>query len=493
MSKTPARRAAALACPEDPAAPVRPATRDQLRRFVAAELGLNIPDRSLCPGHNSPMDYLWHSFNADFAAPPAANGDCVVWANRGGGKTQLAAVATLLEGLFKPGCQTRLLAGSRDQAHRMYDYLAAFLQDDFAYALDGRLLTDACRFTNGAKVEVLPQSAPAIRGRHIHKLRCDEMELFNPDLFAAAQFVTRSGDGLRAAMEMFSTFHRPWGLMQQILQRADEIAMPTFRWCMWEVIEPCPPDRSCSRCPLSNDCRGIARRADGYLTIDDCISRMRRSSRAGFEAEMLCLRPTLENAVFAEFDPAVHVAPAPYQPALPLYRTIDFGYVNPFVCLWIQADDDGRVFVIDEYIQRRKPIVEHAEEVKRRTPCPESRVAGTYCDPAGSARSDITGTSTVRELAEAGVRATHRASRIYEGIEKIRAALRSGDAASRLVIDPRCTRTIEALRCYHYPDAGAKSPSELPDKDGLYDHPIDALRYFFINHPYAAPPRNRHY
>ena len=141
----------ALACPEDPAAPVRPATRDQLRRFVAAELGLNIPDRSLCPGHNSPMDYLWHSFNADFAAPPAANGDCVVWANRGGGKTQLAAVATLLEGLFKPGCQTRLLAGSRDQAHRMYDYLPAFLQDDFSYALDGRLLTDACRFTNGAR------------------------------------------------------------------------------------------------------------------------------------------------------------------------------------------------------------------------------------------------------------------------------------------------------------------------------------------------------
>jgi hypothetical protein len=119
-------------------------------------------------------------------------------------------------------------------------------------------------------------------------------------------------------------------------------------------------------------------------------------------------------------------------------------------------------------------------------------VAGTFCDPAGASRNDITGTSTVRELAAAGVRATYRHSRILDGIEKIRAALRSGDGTHHLTISPRCVRLIEALRCYHYP-AEAGNPSELPQKDGLYDHPIDALRYFFVNAPCNRMPGSRRY
>jgi hypothetical protein len=464
--------------------PVRPVSREQLRQYVQVFLEMAVPERRICPGHSSPMDYLWHSYSVDFAEGGPTNGDCVVWANRGGGKTQLAAAATLLEGMFKPGCQSRMLAGSLDQANRMYDYLRGFVENGFESYVEGRMLSRVCRFVNGARAEALPQSATAIRGRHIHKLRCDEMELFDTQVFEAAQFVTHRSEGLRGAMEMLSTLHRPYGVMQRVIERAETVGIPTFRWCMWETIEPCAPERSCSRCALWSDCGGKARQAAGYLSIDDCIGQMRRSSRAGFEAEMLCLRPSLENAVFAEFDPAVHVQPVGYRPDLPLYRTIDFGFVNPFVCLWIQTDDAGRVFVIDEYVQRQMTVAEHAEEIKRRMP--GAPVAGTFCDPAGKGRNDITGSSSVRELAAAGVRATYRKSGILEGIEKIRAALRCGDGTHRLAIAPACVRLIEAMRCYHYPSAQAGRLSELPDKDGLYDHPIDALRYFFVNCPKPA-------
>ena len=29
----------------------------------------------------------------------------------------------------------------------------------------------------------------------------------------------------------------------------------------------------------------------------------------------------------------------------------DFGFANPFVCLWIQVDENGLVRVVDEYVR----------------------------------------------------------------------------------------------------------------------------------------------
>jgi len=292
-------------------------------------------------------------------------------------------------------------------------------------------------------------------------------------------------------MELISTMHQPYGLMQRIVSSAPKFGTPIFKWCIWEVIEKCI-GRSCSQCPLWPDCMGMAKNAAGYLKIDDCITQMRRASRAGWEAEMLCKRPSRENVVFDQFDPAIHVRQIDYDANLPLYRSLDFGFVNPFVCLWIQTDADGNVRVIDEYIRSRATIDVHAEEIKSRTPINEEQVAATYCDPAGKSVNDVTGTSAVRELRALGVAVQYKRSGIAEGIELIRRAIRSGDGKSYLIISPKCRSLIEAMQCYHYPQAGG-SAGELPQKDGLYDHPIDALRYFFINHARPAKTTARRY
>ena len=269
------------------------------------------------------------------------------------------------------------------------------------------------------------------------------------------------------------------------------LGTPIFKWCIWEVIEKCT-DRNCSQCPLWEDCQGFAKDANGYLKIDDCISQMRRASRAGWEAEMLCKRPSRENVVFAQFDPDIHVQPLDYDPNLPLYRALDFGFVNPFVCLWIQVDDDGFVRIIDEYVRSRATIDVHADEIKTRTPVPEEQVAATFCDPAGKGVNDVTGTSAVRELRTLGIALRSRRSGILEGIELIRRAVCSGSGQSTLLISPKCARLIEAMQCYHYPHT-ATAAGELPLKDGLYDHPIDALRYFFINYSLPAKTKTRLY
>jgi len=98
-----------------------PVTRGDIKNYIKVYLGVDIPDKRVCKGHNSPMEYLWHSYftepstwfddahhrslRAGFAAERPANGDAIVWANRAGGKTELAAIATLLDCVFKPGRQ----------------------------------------------------------------------------------------------------------------------------------------------------------------------------------------------------------------------------------------------------------------------------------------------------------------------------------------------------------------------------------------------------
>ncbi len=469
----------------------QPRTKRNLKNYVKVFLGINVPDKKICTEHSSPMDYLWHSFAADFPdSRVTKNADCVVWANRAGGKTKLAAIATLLDCIFKPKCQVRILAGSGEQAGRMYQYLTGFLQHGFEEFPAGPIHKERCHFINGSTVEVLTQSPTSVRGQHIQKLRCDEVELFDEDVFAAAKFTTHSTNNLVAAMEMISTMHQPFGLMQKIVSTASNFDMPIFKWCLWEVIEKCV-DRSCSQCPLWIDCQGKARKSEGYLKIDDCITQMRRASRASWEAEMLCIKPMLDNVVFDEFEPAVHVKEVDYNPNLPLYRSLDFGFVNPFVCLWIQIDAQGGVRVIDEYVRSRATVDVHAGEIKNLTPCVEEQVAATFCDPAGAGVNDVSGTSAVRELRALGIVVRYRRSSILEGIELIRRAIRDGSGKSSLVISPRCVRLIEALQCYHYPDSVGRA--ELPLKDGVYDHPIDALRYFFINYKHSPKATSRRY
>ena len=195
----------------------KPATKQDLKNYIKVFIGIDVPDRQICAEHNSPLDYLWHSFNNDFMNPKPVNNDCVVWANRGGGKTELAAVVTLLDCVFKPDCQVRILAGSEDQAGRMYQYLTGFLGNGYEKYLDGPVRKTGCRFVNGSAVDVLTQSQSSVRGQHIQKLRCDEVELFDPDVFNAAKFTTQSTDSIIAAMECISTMHRPYGLMQKLV------------------------------------------------------------------------------------------------------------------------------------------------------------------------------------------------------------------------------------------------------------------------------------
>ncbi len=477
----------------DTLCPSAPQTPQQLGDWLKNHLSLTVPAQPVCPHHSSPLDYLWYSFcENDPAAPPRTNGDCVVWACRGGGKTILAAAATLLDSLYKPQCRTRILAGSRDQSRCMYEYLTRFI-DSGTLGIEGKFFKDSCRFANGSDVSIMAQSHTSVRGRHIQILRCDEVELFKPDVLTAAAFIAKKANDIRPAMQIFSTLHRPYGLMQSVLDDAAKNQTPIFQWCLWEIIERCTTDRSCSRCPLDYYCRQKARSASGFLAIDDAITLLGRTSKAAFESEMLCLRPSLDDAVFPEFDVELHVGKLDYDPSLPLYRSIDFGYRGPFVCLWIQIDAAGVIRVINEFVKTQNTLAENILQLNQMTPCSPHQVAATYCDPSGAACNGITGISSVDVLKKHGIKPIYHQSSILDGVELIRCAIRAADKTRRLLIADRCRYLIKAMQCYHFPDRSSTANLEMPKKDGVHDHPIDALRYFFIHHANRFSPGKRGY
>lgn len=483
---------------------VRPRTPGQLHAYIRAVLGFNIPQRPLVAGHDAPFDYVQHAFFED--RQPR---DCAVWANRGGGKTQLGAIVTLLDLLFKPGIQVRILGGSFEQSSKMYRYLKQLLErDELIDLVSGSVTGRAVELTNGSRVEVLSQSERAVRGQRVHKLRCDEVELFEPDVWEAAQMVTRSGrcgdTFVRGSIETLSTMHRPFGLMQKLVRESTIASRRVFRWSMLDVLERCEPERKCETCPLWDACQGRAKQARGFLRIDDAIQQQLRVGAHTWASEMLCEQPSRAETVFPEFDEKVHVrefeisdpgSPDPRTSNLrfpnrriagggfassavgrPLWLGgIDFGYRSLSVLLWAVLDESDVLHVMDELAMSETLVEQMIAEASRR---PWPRPLWIGADPAGRQRSDQTGLSTIHLWKQAGWPIRSFGSQIEPGVAAVRRRLRRADGAVCLRIHPRCRTLIRSLSMYHYP---VQRPESLdPVKDGN-DHACDALRYLVAN------------
>ncbi|MCG3180566.1 MAG: hypothetical protein BIFFINMI_02928 [Phycisphaerae bacterium] len=463
---------------------IRPKNSEVLGRWLHRVFDLHVPGEAFCEHHCAPMDYLWAAYSQAFT-------DAVVWANRGGGKTTLGAIITLLDMLHRPGTRVRILGGSLDQSRRMYRYLGDMLQSRYGHRIASRSSHVGARrveLDNGSEVEILAQSQRSVRGNRVQKMRCDEVELFDHDVWTSCQLVTesrgRGPDLSRGALEAFSTMHRPGGLMQRLVDDVRRGGGRVFHWCALDVAERCTaPAGECPACPLWEDCGGrlrAKRRAQcGHVRIADLAAARRRVGRETWESEMLCLRPSRREAVFERFARPRHVRPLKCDPTLELYRAMDFGYVNPFVCLWVQVTGRGDVHVLRELVQARATLLANAARVKELDPGP---VRMSYCDPSGGQADQMTGTTARGELAEMGIKTRAIASKIGDGLELIRRHLDGEAGHPTLSIDPSCVKLIAAMECYRYrtPDEGGDPAT--PFKDGVHDHPVDALRYFFVNH-----------
>jgi hypothetical protein len=469
-----------------------PETADELHDWLTEHLSIMVVREPIVDGHSAPFAYLCHAFFEDRSPR-----DCVVWANRGGGKTFYAAVATLLDMVFKAGIEIRILGGSLEQSKRMHAHLRQmFSIEPFDELVEGRITERRIRLSNGSSVELLAQSQTSVRGTRVQKLRCDEIELFDREVWEAAQLTTRAmgvgGARVRGSIECFSTMHVPYGLMHELIEQSSSSSTPRriFKWGVVDVLDACDDTHACigddGPCPLAPECCGIAkarkhpprtpREVPGHIGIDDAIALKQRVGDDTWKAEMLCIRPQRSDCVLPEFDDRVHVVDSIPGSARAGIRVagMDFGIRSPTVVLFAHVDPRGVLWIVDEHVESDAALSEHIGVIKAHRTAPE----WIGVDPAGRQRGFQTGISDVQAMRRAGLIVKDRKLGLHEGLKLIRSRLKPARGEVRVYIHQSCVRLIDSVRKYHYPKD--QPFTDAPEKDG-HDHCVDALRYLIQN------------
>ena len=478
----------------------RPEQRRDLWIYIQDRFGLRLPSKSLTPGHSTPFDFVADAFFS-------SGQDLAAWANRSGLKTLSASIIAALEFRFAENpMRGRVLSGSEDQARNLYEHWARWcgriLQDRLVSA-PGKLLT---RMEDG-DFEILAASQKRVRGAKVQQLFRDEIDEIDAEVLGASIGMLASRDGLPARTIDTSTWHRAGGPMGRLVTEAAERGIRLHKWNVWEVLEQCGVERhnegrGCQTCRLARACvakaqeyhgdperrLGIAAECEGLLALDDAIKQFSQWSFEQWQAEAECKRPSLQGLVYPAFDRALHVRNGlGCDPDLPTWRAVDWGW-NNFVCLWIQEDKSGLVRVVDEYWSQNATTADNARSVRDRDR--ERRIDATFCDPAGRSSNDQTGYSDIEVFEGHSIPCTYATSpwarEVRNGINLIRSFLSPAAGRPRLIVSDRCIRLVEAFESYRNRKVNGLYVDE-PVKPQACDHPMDAIRYYFVNR--SAPMR----
>lgn len=174
----------------------------------------------------------------------------------------------------------------------------------------------------------------------------------------------------------------------------------------------------------------------------------------------------MKGLIYANFSRQIHqIKPFPIPPDWQKIRAIDFGYTNPFCCLWIARDGDGRLYVYREHYQANTLIETHAKIMHEATGA--ERISGNPGDPsAGQER---------RELANYGIPVTPADNAVNLGIQKVKSRLQvKGDGRPQLFIFDNCVHLLKEMETYKWRVTKGQTTEE-PLKEN--DHAVDALRY----------------
>jgi len=316
---------------------------------------------------------------------------------------------------------------------------------------------------NGHRLEfkAFNQGRELFQGRHIDSIHCDEQcptQHFIPILNEMQARLLKK-DGFLS-----------WG-MTPIKSQPD----------LEERIEDLPDTDEMFKINLNGN--RVSR--GGYIPdkrIDDMIAQWPVETQATRIAGDFA---SFYGAVFKTYNRSTHmIDPFRIPKEWRKYRSFDFGFTNPFVCLWLAKDKDENWYIYREYYQAQTGIHEHIRNVKllSKGEFYEKNIA----DPEGAEPRS--------ELRKAGIKTVCARNDINPGVEFVQSKFKvKEDGKPSLFIFKTCRNTLREIPGYHYAKgSNTKNPSDIPVQKN--DHAIDALRYalytvdgrFRKGHVYAA-------
>jgi hypothetical protein len=193
---------------------------------------------------------------------------------------------------------------------------------------------------------------------------------------------------------------------------------------------------------------------------------------------------------FPEFNPDVHVIPAFSIPRhWKIYRSVDFGFNDPFCCLWFAVDEGGRYFCFKETYQSGLRDHEQAQVIKEKSVWLDKgelspmHVDYTVGDPSMNQRSKDSGISTQENYMKHGVPVIPAPNARVHGWMQVRNMLAIDKSTGKpwLSFFPDCANVATELQ-----EAITHSTNVEDISPDCRDHAIDALRYFVSTRPTPA-------
>lgn len=172
-----------------------------------------------------------------------------------------------------------------------------------------------------------------------------------------------------------------------------------------------------------------------------------------------------EGQVYSDFREEIHVvSPFRIPDDWTKIRSIDFGFTNPFVCLWGAVDHDGKLYIYRELYKAGILTSVHAETIKKLSG--NERYLMTVADHDAEERAELNKNGIPTEAAKKTVQL---------GIQTVQKRFRE----NRIFIFPSCKQLLSEIDSYSWlPPSEERNACEEPRK--LDDHAMDAMRYMVM-------------
>lgn len=347
-------------------------TKDELSKFIQLFFGLHLPDHTVSRyADTNPLDIIWKVYDICVNKNNPDDVEEILYvAGRGSGKTLGMAIVELLVMLHdaRDVCHVGAIL---TQAKRCYEYQTKFMLsprirpiiEDKDVSQEERVLQKLNMEKSTFNVddelvtlEVLPCTLKACNGPHVPLVVTDEIDTVSGEGLKAFKEISGMLDSKgdkRALRVGISTRKSRYGLMNKMIEEAEQAGRHVFRWTAFEFTKRCPDERSgtvptvsyhiqdtmevineetykqkdpkkqkeyerhvmpgekCLTCPAAAICLGDAKNQTSKSTmlkpISELIQKVRSEGADWALAQLMNLKPSVEGIIYKEFEEKKHV------------------------------------------------------------------------------------------------------------------------------------------------------------------------------------------